>query len=135
MRPGARVAAAIEVLEAIAAHHRPASLALADWGRTHRFAGAGDRAAIGNLVFDALRRRASAAWLMGDDTPRALTLGTLRLAWEMDTPAIERLFDGSRHAPGVHVGPISIAVTLLAVVSVAPEKARTPGCCATLSGA
>ena len=28
-----------------------------DWGVSHRFAGSGDRAAIGNLVFDALRTR------------------------------------------------------------------------------
>ena len=35
--------------------------ALADWGKAHRFAGSGDRAAIGTLVYDALRRRASIA--------------------------------------------------------------------------
>jgi 16S rRNA (cytosine967-C5)-methyltransferase len=99
MRPGARVAAAIEVLADIAKHHRTAALALADWGRTHRFAGAGDRAAIGNLVFDALRRRASAAWLMENDTPRALVLGALRLAWQIEPAEIAALFDGSPHAP------------------------------------
>jgi hypothetical protein len=53
MRPGGRLAAAIEVLEEIFARHRPAPDALKEWGRAHRFAGAGDRAAIGNLVFDA----------------------------------------------------------------------------------
>ena len=54
MRPGAHILSAIEVLEDIEARHRPAAVALADWGRAHRFAGSGDRAAIGNLVFDAL---------------------------------------------------------------------------------
>ena len=41
-------------------------MALADWGKGHRFAGSGDRAAIGNLVFDALRRRRSLAAQMGE---------------------------------------------------------------------
>ena len=60
MTPGARASAAIEVLADIEARKRPAAEALKDWGLAHRFAGSGDRAAIGNLVFDALRTRASA---------------------------------------------------------------------------
>ena len=59
MTPGARASAAIEVLADIEARKRPAAEALKDWGLAHRFAGSGDRAAIGNLVFDALRTRAS----------------------------------------------------------------------------
>ena len=41
----------------------------------------------------------------------------------------------SLQLPGVQVAAISIAVTRLAVVSVEPENAITPGCCAMLSGA
>lgn len=74
MRPGAQIRAAIEVLEEVFNRHRPAADALSDWGRSHRFAGSGDRAAIGNLVFDALRRRRSLSAQMGEDTPRALAL-------------------------------------------------------------
>src|SRR5580704_1434815 len=59
MTPGARVAAAIEVVEEIEARKRPAADALKDWGLSHRFAGSGDRAAIASLVFDAQRKRAS----------------------------------------------------------------------------
>jgi 16S rRNA (cytosine967-C5)-methyltransferase len=99
MKPAARVQAAIDVLTEITGRHRPASSALADWGRAHRFAGSGDRAAIGNLVYDTLRRRASGAFLMGDDTPRALVLGTMRLAWGESAEAIAALADGSQHAP------------------------------------
>jgi len=47
MTPGARVVAAIEVLTDIETRKRPASEALKDWGLNHRFAGSGDRAAIG----------------------------------------------------------------------------------------
>ena len=78
MTPGARLAAAIEVLADIEARRRPAADALKDWGLSHRFAGSGDRAAIAGLVYDALRRSASSAYLMGEDTPRAVLLGMLR---------------------------------------------------------
>ena len=83
MTPAARASAAIEVLADIAMRKRPAADALKDWGLAHRFAGSGDRAAIGNLVFDALRRRASGAYAMGDDCPRALVLRTLVSSWGM----------------------------------------------------
>jgi 16S rRNA (cytosine967-C5)-methyltransferase len=99
MTPGARVSAAIEVLADIDARKRPASEALKDWGLSHRFAGSGDRAAIGNLVFDALRVRASAAYAMGEDRPRALVLRTLATSWGKTPEQVAALADGSRHAP------------------------------------
>ena len=72
MRLPGRLAAAIEVLDDIDKRHRPVAEALKSWGLNNRFAGAGDRAAIGNLVYDALRKRASHAWAMGEDTPRTV---------------------------------------------------------------
>jgi 16S rRNA (cytosine967-C5)-methyltransferase len=99
MSPGARASAAIEVLEDIARRKRPAAEALKDWGLAHRFAGSGDRAAIGNLVFDALRTRASSAYAMGDDSPRALVLRTLVSGWKETPEAVAALADGSRFAP------------------------------------
>ncbi len=75
MRPGARLKAAADVLEDILVRHRPAATALADWGKAHRFAGSGDRATIGTLVYDALRRKSSIGAKMGADTARALVLG------------------------------------------------------------
>jgi 16S rRNA (cytosine967-C5)-methyltransferase len=99
MTPGARLSAAIEVLADIEARRRPAGDALKDWGLAHRFAGSGDRAAIGGLVFDALRRRSSAAYLMGASTPRAILFGALRLERGMSAGSIARLADGVPHAP------------------------------------
>jgi len=99
MTPAARLAAAIEVIDAIARERRPAADALKAWGLAHRFAGSGDRAAIAGLVYDTLRRRASAAWLMESDGPRAVVLGMLKRERGLDPAAIERLADGSRHAP------------------------------------
>ena len=99
MTPGARLSAAIEVLADIDARRRPAVDALKDWGLTHRFAGSGDRAAIAGLVYDALRRKASAAFVMGEATPRAVALGMLRLERKLEVAAIARLADGARFAP------------------------------------
>jgi len=99
MTPGARLSAAIEVLADIEDRRRPAGDALKDWGLAHRFAGSGDRAAIGGLVFDALRRRNSAAYLMGASTPRAILFGALRLERGMSVDSIAQLADGVRHAP------------------------------------
>jgi 16S rRNA (cytosine967-C5)-methyltransferase len=99
MTPAARLAAAIDVLAAIESERRPAADALKAWGLTHRFAGSGDRAAIAGLVYDALRRRASSAFIMGADTPRAILLGMLKRERGLDTEAIARLADGSHYGP------------------------------------
>jgi 16S rRNA (cytosine967-C5)-methyltransferase len=97
--PAARLSAATEVFGDILTRHRPAADALKDWGLSHRFAGSGDRAAIAGLVYDMLRRRASSAFIMGEDTPRAVLLGMLRLERGLDVAAVEKLADGSRFAP------------------------------------
>jgi 16S rRNA (cytosine967-C5)-methyltransferase len=98
MTPGARLAAAIEVLADIDERRRPAADTLKDWGLRHRFAGSGDRAAIAGLAYDALRRRASSAWIMGDDEPRAVLLGMLKRERGLDGEAIARLASGEGHA-------------------------------------
>jgi len=99
MTPAARLSAAIEVLADIESRRRPAGDALKDWGLSHRFAGSGDRAGIAGLVYDALRRRASSAYVMGEATPRAVLLGMLSRERKMTPEAIAQLFDGARFAP------------------------------------
>ena len=99
MRLPGRIAAAIEVLADMEARHRPAAEALRDWGLAHRFAGSSDRAIIGNLVHDALRRRASLAWRMGGDTPWHLAVGTVVLLWRVDLQSLNDSFGQDRHAP------------------------------------
>jgi 16S rRNA (cytosine967-C5)-methyltransferase len=99
LTPAARCSAAIEVLTDIAERRRPAADALKDWGLAHRFAGSGDRAGIASLVYDALRRRSSAAWIMGSDTPRAILIGALRLQQGLAATSVASLFSGDRFAP------------------------------------
>ncbi|MDP3339675.1 RsmB/NOP family class I SAM-dependent RNA methyltransferase [Frigidibacter sp.] len=98
MTPAARIAAAIEILDRHLAGS-PAEQALTGWARGHRFAGSGDRAAIRDHVFDALRCKRSFGALGGAvdlPTGRALMIGALRDA----AIAPETLFTGEGHAPG-----------------------------------
>ncbi|TPK62101.1 RsmB/NOP family class I SAM-dependent RNA methyltransferase [Mesorhizobium sp. B2-4-15] len=99
MRLGGRLAAAIEVLEDIGRRHRPVADALKDWGLSHRFAGGGDRAAIGNIVYDALRHKRSAGWLLGEDTPRAIGFGALLLEWGQTAQSLNTGLEGDKFAP------------------------------------
>ncbi len=96
MTPGARVAAAIEILDAYLSG-TPAEQALTGWARGHRFAGSKDRAAIRDHVFDALRRLRSSAALGGGKDGRAIMIGLLR-GHEIDP---DTLFTGDGHAPEV----------------------------------
>ncbi|WP_349237604.1 hypothetical protein [Sulfitobacter sp. 15WGC] len=76
MTPGARVSAAIEVLDAIAGG-LAAEQALTRWARQSRFAGSKDRAAVRDHVFDVLRQKRSAAHYGRGETSRALMIGVL----------------------------------------------------------
>ena len=99
MRPGGRIQAAAEVLEDMFARHQPAAAALQDWGKRHRFAGSGDRAAIGTLVYDVLRRRLSLGAQMASDAPRSLAIAAAPRALGLSVADVIAACDGSRHAP------------------------------------
>src|SRR3979490_1823191 len=99
MTPAARLSAAIDLIQTIDAQRIPAAQALKEWGTAHRYAGSGDRAAISGLIWDVLRRRASSAWIMDDDTPRARVLGMLKLERGLDVDTIGALCHGGRCAP------------------------------------
>ena len=116
MTPGARAAAAIAVLDRWLAG-TPAEQALVNWARSSRYAGSGDRAAVRDLVFQAIRCRRSHAALGGAETGRGLILGGLRARG--DDPAT--LFTGEGHAPA----PLSPAETTAGRV---PEGAEALDC-------
>lgn len=94
MTPGARVQAAIGILDAIL-DGSPAEKALTGWARSSRYAGSKDRAAVRDHVYDALRKRRSAASCGGSLSGRGLMIGLIRLSG--GDPG--ELFDGSGHAP------------------------------------
>jgi 16S rRNA (cytosine967-C5)-methyltransferase len=99
MRDGGRLAAAIDVLTEMETRHKPARLALKAWGDSARYAGSKDRAFVSGLVLDALRKRRSLAWRMGEESWRGVVLAAVRFAWNW--PA-ERLAAAAAepHGPG-----------------------------------
>lgn len=94
MTPAARVQAAIEILDDIL-EGTPAEKALTGWARRSRFAGSKDRAAVRDHVFDALRRRDSAAFVGGDLTGRGVMIGILR----QDGADLDMVFSGEGYGP------------------------------------
>ena len=97
MRLGGRIQAAAEVLEDIAQRRTPVTMALRDWGKSHRFAGSKDRSAIGNIVLDALRRKNSIAFRMNDDSPRSLALGAVVFSGGVSVADILEQTEGDAH--------------------------------------
>ena len=93
MIPQARVQAAIEVLDAVIAAARskgaPADRILSDWFRPRRYAGSGDRRAVRELVYAAIRSCG--------EIPLNGRAALVLLA--RSDPALAALFDGSRHGP------------------------------------
>jgi 16S rRNA (cytosine967-C5)-methyltransferase len=94
MTPAARLQAAIEVLDQILGN-TPAEQALTRWARNSRYAGSKDRAAVRDIVFDALRCKRSFAHLGGAMSGRGLILGALRMQGQ--NPAEH--FTGIGHSP------------------------------------
>lgn len=95
MTPAARAQAAIEILAALQNTAQPVDRFLRDWFRLRRYAGARDRAAVAERVYDIFRHRASYAWRMGSDHPRALVIASLM----HENAQIPKIFDGSHYAP------------------------------------
>ena len=94
MTPAARVASAIEILDRIIAGE-PGEKVLTNWARSNRYAGSGDRAAVRDHVFDALRCRRSFGHLGGSDTGRGLMIGAIRAQGE----PLGAVFSGQGYGP------------------------------------
>lgn len=102
MTPAARQSAAIDILNRWRAG-QPAEAALTHWARASRFAGSGDREAVRDLVFRAIRQARSLAALGGGEGGRALLIGMAR------AEGLVPLWDGFGHAPA----PLTEAETAL----------------------
>jgi 16S rRNA (cytosine967-C5)-methyltransferase len=98
MTPGARLQSAIDILNDIFLSGRPADRIMENWARSNRYAGSKDRAAISNLVYTVLRRRAELSAATGQEEARLLAFAALALVEGEGVPAAA-LADGSRHAP------------------------------------
>lgn len=105
MTPGARITAAIELLTRLSAEGAaPADKVLAEWGRSNRYAGSKDKAAIAQLVYGVLRRRAQIDWWLnrcqgGLPTPRARLLIWLQLGDGLRLTDLDAMFTGQGYDP------------------------------------
>ena len=105
MTPGARLEAAIQLLDTIDRGRAPADDTVAEYFRRHRFAGVKDRAAISEHIYDVLRHRAQLDWWLGRMAPSLTAHGRTRLlvalmlirGWTPD--AIKEACDGDRFRP------------------------------------
>ena len=93
MKPGARLATAIQILDEVLGGE-PVGLALTRWSRQARYAGSRDRAAVRDVVYDCLRRRRSFAAMAGE-TGRGLVMA--RTYFEGLT--VSELFTGEGYDP------------------------------------
>ncbi|MEM7544532.1 MAG: RsmB/NOP family class I SAM-dependent RNA methyltransferase [Pseudomonadota bacterium] len=93
MTPAARAAAAIEVLDQWLEGDRIEPV-LRQWGRANRYAGSGDRRAIGDIAYECLRRKPALAALSGASGGRGLVHG-----WAVAAGIADRIFTGEGHAP------------------------------------
>ncbi len=93
MTPAARVQATIEILDLVIASARDngaaADTIIANWFKTRRFAGSGDRRAVRDLIYRAIR--------CFGDMPRSGRAALIGLAAE--DAGLATLFDGSPHGP------------------------------------
>ena len=103
MTPGARVAATIELLDAIVSQpERPADGVANAYFRTRRFIGGGDRRAVSDRVWGILRRWGQLYWWLErtrhpDRAPRAIVAADLMLQDGLKLPDLEAMFDGGRY--------------------------------------
>lgn len=105
MTPDARLAAAIALLDAVEAERRrPADAIAHDYFRARRFIGSGDRRAVSEIAWGALRQRLRLEWHLAHAglpvAPRGLALGFLVLVQGLRPEDAAALFKGGRFAAG-----------------------------------
>lgn len=107
MTPGARLQAAIELLDAAADGTVPVDTVVDAYFKKRRYAGGGDRRAVQARVYDTLRRRARLDWWIARDgggvkpTPRTQVISDLVLTDKMPLETIEATFSGERYNPKI----------------------------------
>jgi 16S rRNA (cytosine967-C5)-methyltransferase len=104
--PGARIAAAIDILETLAAGGKPADDVAAAYFRNHRYIGSKDRAQVSRHVYSVLRHRAVLDWWVDRAgrsniaaSPRSRMMAALAIAEGEPAGEIIGSFDGGRFRP------------------------------------
>ena len=107
MTPGGRLAAIIELLQAVYDAERPADATLSAYFRARRYIGAKDRAFIAGKTYATLRHHARLGWWIaradGTVTPRTRALANAILSDGQPAATIEDMFSGK-------FGPIPLSI-------------------------
>ena len=117
MTPAARLAASIELLADIAAApRRPADAVANDFFRSRRFIGSGDRRAVSDRAWRALRSQRRLGWWLerggGAPTPRLLVAGSLALeGWSAS--GVAQSYSGGQYGPAPLLQPETAALRSL----------------------
>ncbi len=130
MTPGARIQAAIELLDRIEAPAKgkealPADAVLNAYFRGRRYIGAKDRRAVADAVFQTLRQRATIDWLLANQaglpaTNRFRALWTFAVHGGIATDALVAACDGGRHHPAALTADEARRVRLIDVQQEVP---------------
>ncbi len=112
MTPGARVQAAIELLDAMAESGGPADRLLSRYFRARRYIGAKDRNAVRDTIYGVLRNRAGLDWWIERALPaaprpapsRLRAIAELLLVETWRTEAVTAAFDGGAYRPAALSG-------------------------------
>jgi 16S rRNA (cytosine967-C5)-methyltransferase len=127
MTPAGRIQAAIDLLAAIeAAPRRPADAIASDYFRAHRFIGGGDRRAISELAWGAIRQRLRLDWHLAGTgapaTPRLILAAQLLIAEGWTPQRLAGHFTGDRFAPAALDPGETEAIRRLAGRPLAPPE-------------
>lgn len=105
MTPGARLAAAIQLLDHISGGTRGTDRVIRDFFRARRYAGSKDRRAVSGRVYEVLRRRGLLDWWLARcaaaATPRLEIIAYLAVVDGQSAAEIGALFSGTAHCPEV----------------------------------
>jgi len=106
MTPAARAQSAIELIslveQSLRVQGQPADQLIRSFFKTRRYAGARDRAAVTELVYGVLRRRADWLWRLGTASSPRLLVAIQYLLGEVVTEVeLASLFDGSSYGPEI----------------------------------
>jgi len=111
MTPGARLAAVIEILDAVELSTTAAAEAIIrSYFRARRYAGSKDRRAVSEKVYAVIRNRARLDWWIAgatgnmEPTSRSRVLSSLLLLDRQSPDAVAALFDGEGHGPAAMTG-------------------------------
>lgn len=99
MRPSARIAATIELLEILERSNSSAKVIVSSFYRKRRYIGSKDRKDISDRIFNIIRHHARLSWWTNQSSVRIKTAAYLLLIENLSLAEIKSIFDNSQYGP------------------------------------